>query len=81
VLQADRAGGLHVLPERTQVETVEIAGGLEVDVDFLAALECRVNRLHDLPVLLACELPGYAEAEGPCGRSVSFSINVASLAR
>jgi pimeloyl-ACP methyl ester carboxylesterase len=66
VLQADRAGGLHVLPERTQVETVEIAGELEVDVDFLAALECRVDRLDDLPVLLACELPGCAEAEGPC---------------
>ena len=37
VPQADRAGGLHVLPERTQVEAVKVAGELEVDVQLLLA--------------------------------------------
>jgi hypothetical protein len=39
---------------------MEIVRQLEVDVELLAALERRVDRLHHLPVLLARDLPGRA---------------------
>ena len=53
VLQVNGAGGLHVLPERARVEAVKIIRELEVDVDFLAALECRVEAVDDVSAYVA----------------------------
>src|SRR5918994_2702175 len=63
VLQAHRAGRSQVIPERCQVETLEVVRQLEVDVQLLTALERRVDRLHQLPVLVAGDLAGRAKAE------------------
>jgi hypothetical protein len=62
----DRARRLHVLPERAQVEAVEVVRELEVDVQPLAALERRVDGLHHLPILVARDLPGGAKAKDTC---------------
>ena len=68
MLEPDRAGGLQVLPERAEVEPAEGAGELEVDVQLLAALEGRVDRLHQLPVLVARDRAGGAKPEHILGQ-------------
>ena len=68
MLEPDRAGGLQVFPERGEVEPVEVLGELEVDVQLLAALEGRVDRLHQLAVLVARDLAGGAKAEHAVGQ-------------
>jgi hypothetical protein len=74
VLEADRLGGLHVLPEGAEVESAEIAAELEVDVQLLAPLERSVNRLHHLAILVARDLPRGAEAENT-GRQIGDLLN------
>jgi SpoIIAA-like len=56
-------GRSNVLHERAEVEAVKVSCELEVDVERLAALERRVDRLDHPPVLVARDLPRGAKAE------------------
>src|SRR5262249_36627595 len=65
VLQANRPSRLHVLHESTPVEPAKVACQLEIDVELVASIERRVDRLHHFPILVAADPSGGTKAERP----------------
>jgi hypothetical protein len=64
VLETDRPGGLHVLPEGAEIETLEVVRPLDEDPQLLPAFERVVDRPHQrVVVLVAAELPREPEPE------------------
>src|SRR5262249_35517232 len=63
VLQPDGAGGLQVLPQRREIEAVEVVVGNGQQVQRLTLLEPREYRIEHLVILVARDRPRHAEAD------------------